>query len=258
MRHGGHLTVSAADLSQRDAPLEARDSTLHQRIVGDIEGKIVSGEWPVGFRIPFEVDLAKHYGCSRMTVNKVLTQLARAGLIARVKKSGSFVSQPQAQSAVLEINDIRKEVESLKLPYSFTLTNRVRRKATSADRMLLNVPAGASVLALTCLHLAGSKPFCLEERLISLDSVPVAATADFDKTTPGQWLLSQVPWSSAEHRIYAVASDADVSKALALPPATACLVIERRTWSGAGPVTQVRFTYPGDRHALVATFTPAS
>lgn len=250
--------MSAVDFSQMDVPVEARESTLHQRILGDIEGKIVSGEWPVGYRIPFEVDLAKHYGCSRMTVNKVLTQLARAGLIDRVKKSGSFVSQPQAQSAVLEINDIRKEVESLKLAYSFTLTRRVRRKATSADRVLLDVPAGASVLALTCLHLAGGKPFCLEERLISLDSVPGAETADFDKNTPGQWLLSQVPWSSAEHRIHAVASDADVSKALALPSATACLVIERRTWSGAGPVTQVRFTYPGDRHALVATFTPAS
>ena len=250
--------MSAVDLSQMDAPPEARESTLHQRIVGDIEGKIVSGEWPVGHRIPFEVDLAKHYGCSRMTVNKVLTQLARAGLIDRVKKSGSFVSRPQAQSAVLEINDIRKEVESLKLAYSFTLTRRVRRKATSADRVRLDVPAAASVLALSCLHLAGSRPFCIEERLISLDSVPDAEAADFDKTTPGQWLLSQVPWSSAEHRIFAVASDAETSASLAVPVGTACLVIERRTWSGAGPVTQVRFTYPGDRHALVATFTPAS
>lgn len=250
--------MSAVELSQMDAPLEDRESTLHQRIVGDIEGKIVSGEWPVGHRIPFEVDLAKHYGCSRMTVNKVLTQLARAGLIDRVKKSGSFVSRPQAQSAVLKINDIRKEVESLKLAYSFTLTRRVRRKATSADRVRLDVPPAASVLALTCLHLAGRKPFCLEERLISLDSVPGAEAADFDKTTPGQWLLSQVPWSSAEHRIFAVASEAETSASLAVPVGTACLVIERRTWSGAGPVTHVRFTYPGDRHALVATFTPAS
>lgn len=250
--------MSDVDSSRTDQPSDARDGTLHQRILGDIEGKIVSGEWPVGFRIPFEIDLAKQYGCSRMTVNKALTQLARAGLIDRVKKSGSFVSQPHAQSAVLEINDIRKEVESLKLPYGFATTSRVRRKATSADRVLLDVPPSAAVLELTCLHMAGNKPFCLEERLISLDSVPDAEAADFDKTTPGQWLLSQIPWSSAEHRIFAVASDAEVSKALAVPLETACLVIERRTWSGAGPVTQVRFTYPGDRHALVATFTPAS
>ncbi|MGG2473725.1 histidine utilization repressor, partial [Rhizobium sp. BR5] len=31
--------------------------TLHQRILSDIEGRIVSGEWPPGHRLPFEVDL---------------------------------------------------------------------------------------------------------------------------------------------------------------------------------------------------------
>jgi DNA-binding GntR family transcriptional regulator len=90
--------VVSGEASEReiDAP------TLHQKILGEIEGKIVSGEWPIGFRIPYEVDLAREYGVSRMTVNKVLTQLQRGGLIERVKKSGSFVSLPHTQSAVLQ------------------------------------------------------------------------------------------------------------------------------------------------------------
>lgn len=254
----GHRSVSDLISPQIDLQPEVKDTTLHQRILSEIEGKIMSGEWPVGHRIPFEVDLAKQYGCSRMTVNKVLTQLARAGLIERIKRSGSFVSQPHAQSAVLEINDIRKEVESLKLAYGFATTKRVRRKATSFDRVRLDVPASAAVLELTCLHRAGGKPFCLEERLISLDSVPEADHETFETMTPGQWLVQQIPWSSAEHRILAMAADSEIAAVLAIPVATACLVIERRTWSAAGPVTQVRFTYPGDRHALVATFTPAS
>ena len=51
-------------------------------ILGDIEGRIMSGEWAQGFRLPFEADLAAHYDCSRMTVNKVMTQLARNGSVA--------------------------------------------------------------------------------------------------------------------------------------------------------------------------------
>ncbi|MBW8787882.1 MAG: GntR family transcriptional regulator, partial [Rhizobium leguminosarum] len=47
---------------------QSRDPTLHQRILSDIEGRIVSGDWPPGHRIPFEVDLATQYDCSRMTV----------------------------------------------------------------------------------------------------------------------------------------------------------------------------------------------
>ena len=35
-----------------------KEATLHQRILSDIEGRIVSGEWPPGHRIPFELDLA--------------------------------------------------------------------------------------------------------------------------------------------------------------------------------------------------------
>lgn len=236
---------------------DAKEQTQHQRIRGDIEHKIVSGEWPVGFRIPFEVDLARHYGVSRMTVNKVLTQLARAGLVDRVKRSGTFVSQPQTQSAVLEIGDIRTEVESLKLAYHFQVIERKKRKASSADRLRLDIPSSASVIDITCLHRAGGRPFCLEERLISLDAVPEAEHASFAEMTPGQWLVRQVPWSSAEHRIHASAADPATAEALGVAPGTPCLVIERRTWSNGGPITQVKLTYPGDRHALTATFTPA-
>ena len=52
-----------------------------------------------------------------MTVSKVMTELANAKLIERRRKSGSFVLRPLAQSAVLEIQDMRAEVDALGLPY---------------------------------------------------------------------------------------------------------------------------------------------
>ena len=240
------------------ADVSSRAQTLHQRILGDIENSIVSGEWPPGHRLPFEVDLAAQYQCSRMTVNKVMTQLAKAGLIERRKKSGSFVTQPQAQSAVLEINDIEAEVHSLGLPYSFLLKRRDMRRANAADRRLLDVDADTDLLDLACIHLGGERQFCIEERLINLANVPEAATADFARTPPGQWLVRQVPWSTAEHRIRAVSASAAMAAMLGIPKGAACLVVERRTWSGLGPITQVRLTYPGDSHELVAHFTPSS
>ena len=235
-----------------------KDPTLHQRILRDIEGLIVSGEWSPGHRIPFEVDLASQYGVSRMTVNKVLTQLAKAGLVERRKRTGTFVRQPQAQSAVLEIHDIRKEVEQLNQAYRFEVKRRVERKVRNADRVLIDVPETGKLLDIVSLHWAGSAPFCVEQRYINLQVVPAASQAPFDTVTPGQWLLDQIPWSSAEHRVQAVAADRPIAGLLDVAEGTSCLVIERRTWSPQGPVTYVRFTYPGDRHALVARFTPSS
>lgn len=232
--------------------------TQHERILRDIEGRIVSGEWPPGQRIPFEVDLAAQYGVSRMTANKVLTQLAKAGLVERRKRSGSFVRQPRAQSAVLEIHDIRNEVEQLGQDYSFRVESRRERPARRTDRRWLELPAGGRLLDVVAVHFAGPEPFCVEERLISLDTVPAAADADFVERPPGQWLLEQVPWTSAEHRIQATEAGEGMARLLDVAPGTACLVIERRTWSPAGPVTYVRFTYPGRRHMLVARFTPQS
>lgn len=55
--------------------------SLHQRIRSDIEGRIHSGEWPPGYRLPFEHELMAQYSCSRMTANKVMSMLAESGAI---------------------------------------------------------------------------------------------------------------------------------------------------------------------------------
>lgn len=233
-----------------------RDTTLHQMILSEIEGRIVSGEWPPGFRLPFEVDLAEHYGCSRMTVNKVMTQLSKAGLIERHRKAGSFVTKPRAQSAILELHDIAAEVKSLGLPYAYTLITRKERPSNAEDRRLMELAGPTPMVELLAVHHAGGRPFCVEERRINAGVVPEAAQADFSTNPPSSWLIAQVPWSAAENRIQAAPASTEIARLLEQPKGTACLVIERRTWNHAGPVTFVRLNYPGGRHTLVARFTP--
>ncbi len=231
--------------------------SLYQRILGDIRDRILSGDWPPGHRIPFEHELSTAYSCSRMTVNKALSQLAKAGLIERRRRSGSFVRRPHLQSAVLEIHDIKAEVQALGLPYRYELAARRERKIGRADLALLDLVTPGAVLDLSCRHFAGVRPFCLEKRLISLAAVPEAADESFEEIAPGPWLVRRVPWSAAEHTIRAAGADPQTALALDVAEGTACLVIERRTWSAERPVTHVRLTYAGDSHALVARFTPS-
>lgn len=235
----------------------APEKTLHQRILDEIEGKILSGEWTPGTRIPYEMALATHYGCSRMTVNKVLTQLANSGLIERRRKAGTYVSQPRTHSAVLEVRDIRSEVEELGLPYRYTLKSREIRKASREERGWFNMEQVELLLHVTAVHDSGRLSFCHEDRLINLSAVPEAADARFEGVAPGEWLLGQIPWSTAEHRIQAAAASPDAAAALAIEPGTPCLVITRRTFSPAAVLTRVTLTYPGDRHELTARFSPA-
>jgi GntR family histidine utilization transcriptional repressor len=236
--------------------MNVRPASLHQRILDDISGRILSGAWPPGHRIPFEHELTEEYGCSRMTVNKALSELARAGLIERRRRSGSYVTRPRSQAAVLEIHDIRTEVEALGLPYQYQLVARKKRAASAAESDEFGLPANAPVIALECRHFAGEQAFCLEKRLINLSAVPDAAEESFADIAPGTWLIGHVPWSAAEHTIRAVAADARAAKALGIARGAACLIVERRTWSADEPVTFVRLTYAGESHALVAKFAP--
>lgn len=231
--------------------------SLHQRILDDIESRILSGEWQPGFRIPFEHELTEQYGCSRMTVNKALTQLAKAGMIERKRRSGSFVSKPQSQAAVLEIHDIRDEVEQLGQPYRYELTKSLTRKSTVADGKRLDIERNTPLIELSCRHYAGKRVFALEERIINLMAVPEAAQTDFGQQSPSPWLVAYVPWSNAQHAIRAVSADEKTAAILGIPAGSACLVIERQTWNAGQPVTYVKLTYSGDSHALIARFAPS-
>ena len=244
----GGLTTAAAG--------KAGVVSLHQRILSEIEARILSGEWRPGHRIPFEHELTTQYNCSRMTVNKVMTQLAKAGLIERRRRAGSFVTRPHSQSAVLAIQTPKAEVQALGLPYRHEVVRRGRRKSTPADRQRLGLAAPGPVLALLCRHFAGPRPFCYEERIINLAAVPEADRVDFAVVAPGTWLVERVPWSSAENRIKAIGADAAEAEALQVAVGTPCLVVERQTWSLDAPVTAVRLLYPGSDYELVARFAP--
>ena len=222
----------------------------------DLQERIASGDWGPGSRVPPEHELQTQYACSRMTVNKALSALAGAGLIIRKRRSGSFVAAPKSQQTILKIHDIKAEIIGNGQAYRFDILRREARRATAEDAARLGIRPGAAVLALQLLHLAGTKPFVHEERLLNLAVVPDAAQEDFRETPPGSWLLTVVPWTDAEHIIRAETAGAGIARLLEIDKAAACLVVERQTWQGGGTVTWVRLTYPGARHQFTSHFSP--
>ena len=234
--------------------------TLNHRIRSDIESRILSGEWGPGFRIPFEHELMEQYGCSRMTVNKVLTALAESGMIERRRRAGSFVARqpPHLEQVALEIPDIKVAVSERGHAYAYQLLERVHRKAKAATAEELELVGEGKLLAIRCLHLADGKPLALERRLINPAAVPETLAVDFGAHAPGSWLLQNVSWTRGQHRISAVAATADEAELLKVLAGTACLVIDRRTWRGEVPITWVRQMFLGDAYDLIARFAPGN
>jgi GntR family histidine utilization transcriptional repressor len=233
-----------------------RRTSVHRQIVEDIERHIVAGDWPPGTRIPSEIDLAERYGCSRMTVNKAMTSLASAGLVERRRKTGTVVAWPAARIAALEIRDPQREIEATGREYSYRFVDRSVLDAPPRSLPWPDLPDATGALRVRALHLAADRPFCFEDRLISIATVPAATAVDFAATPPSRWLLQAVPWTDAEHRISAAAADSALAAALDLPGGAPILVIDRQTWNAGSPVTRVRLAYPASSHALIARFSP--
>jgi GntR family histidine utilization transcriptional repressor len=229
---------------------------LHRRIREDIEARIMSGEWPPGHRVPFEHELMAQYGCSRMTVNKVLSALAGNGLITRRRRAGSVVAVPSTERAVLQIQDFALEASRADVAYRYDILRRRVETVDATAAQRTGLAAGAEILAVTTLHLMNEVPGAYEERLINLATVPEARKEAFAADPPGTWLLRRVPWTDAEHAVRAVGADRVRAKLLRIETGAPCLLLERRTWQAGALVTEACITYPGDRHHLVGRFSP--
>jgi GntR family transcriptional regulator len=89
------ITVATVD---RSSPLPA-----YFQVAQDLRRRIHEGEWGTGQRIAPEVDLAGHYGVSRVTVRQALAELAKDDLLERKRGSGTYV-RPGAQPIVYDLN----------------------------------------------------------------------------------------------------------------------------------------------------------
>lgn len=233
--------------------------TQHARIKAQILQRIVDGDWRPGHQLPKETALAESFGVSRMTMNKVLTQLSAEGYVVRRKKSGTFVARPRSQSAVMEITSIGDEVAALGRAYRWQLTGRGIRRLTGAERNLLGQLMGDDdgvFLCISGLHHSDGVPFCHEFRVINPRNCPEALEQDFAGCAPGQWMLQTIPWSNASHTVRAVGAGDREAGTLGLRPGAPCLEILRQTQTASGWLTRVRLLYPGDAHQLFAQFEP--
>lgn len=231
-------------------------TSIAARMTADIEDQIVSGAWAPGSRIPREHDFMEQYGCSRMTVSKVLGGIRARGMIVSRRRAGSFVAAPGADHPMLKIEDFAEQAERSGQACRHVVARRLTRPLRPAEAAELGLPAGAQVVDVRCLHELDGAPVAWERRLISVAAVPEVANETFAVAPPGAWLLRHVPWTEAEHVITAVNASVGLAARLALPRGAACLELHRRTWRQGALVTDVRLTYPGSRYRFSGRFSP--
>ena len=219
----------------------------------DVFRRIRAREWGPGALLPGEVDLAAEYGCARATVNRAMRELAADGIIERRRKAGSRVRPSPARAATFEIPLVRAEIEARGAAYGYRLLASAVEPAPPPLQERLGLGPGARMRHVECLHLADGAPFQLEDRWIHLAAVPRAEGADFSLSGPNEWLVAEVPYTTAEVRLSAVAASPRAAGLLGAAVGAPLFAADRTTWLGEDPVTSVRLLFaPG--HAMVALY----
>ncbi|WP_171235179.1 GntR family transcriptional regulator [Ruegeria sp. HKCCA6837] len=214
-----------------------------QDIRDEVINRIQTRVWPQGSLLPTELELAAEFGVARATVNRALRELAEQGIVTRKRKGGTRVVTTPVKQAKLPITVVRQTIEEMNAKYRYALVSRAQIDCPAWLQAKLNIPEGAQIVHLQCMHHADNRPFQFEERWINVSAVPQVVNEDFLNIGPNEWLLSEVPFSNAEIAFSAVPATAPLQEFLAVPPGTPLFQLERTTWFRNDPVTFVRMTF---------------
>ncbi len=215
----------------------------HQSIRQALLGRIQSGEWALGSRIPGETDLATEYGCARTTVNRALQALADEGLVVRKRKGGTRVCQTPVRQAKFEIPILREQVETAGSNYSHRLVCNKLKRPPPPVRSRLHIPAGGKAAHMQTIHYADSSPFAYEERWVNTQAVPEILTTPLGEISVNEWLVKMVPFSSGDVVFSAVSADEKIADALEIEVGAAIFVIDRTTWLDDAFITTMTLYY---------------
>jgi len=82
---------------------KARRVTLSAQIVEQMEDCIKDGVWPIGDKIPSEVELMETFGVSRNTVREAILALVYAGILQSYPGDGTYVLSDGRLGAALQL-----------------------------------------------------------------------------------------------------------------------------------------------------------
>jgi GntR family histidine utilization transcriptional repressor len=217
-----------------------------EEIRAEVLARIRSRAWPLGALIPGEEALAQEFGVARATVNRALSELARAGVLERKRKAGTRVVALPVRKASFDIPVIRAEVEARGEVYGLRLLRLEigRPPVPVVARLGQDL---AEMVHVETLHLASGRGFVVEDRWLNRAVLP-EPFPDFAAISANEWLVAQVSFASGDISFAAEAASGWEAEALGVAAGTAVFVTERCTWAPAHPITWVRLVHaPGYR-----------
>jgi GntR family transcriptional regulator len=232
-------------------------AALHQQVTEILRGRIRSGSFPPGSRVPSERSLAEELGVSRVTLRQALRTLELEGLLraeggARWVPADAGGAIEEGATGLVSFTDL---AEAHGRTPSARVLKLVTRPTDVDEAELLHLAPGALVHELVRLRSLDQIPILVDHSLVPAVLAPDLAELDFRTKSLYRALTEQ---GSAPMRAECAIESRQVQLAyaelLGLDASGPVLEIQQVTFGQAGQVVQWgRSVYRGDRYKFRAS-----
>jgi DNA-binding GntR family transcriptional regulator len=228
---------------------------IYRQLTEKCREELRKGSYRADQRFLSERELVGLYGISRVTANKVISNLVAEGLLVFRPGIGTFVAPPTNLSASLrEMESFTASAKLLGLRPStevlaFKTLGHAELPAGVAD--LLHLGARDKVYYVERLRLADGEPVILEFRWINAALIPRLRKKDLQGSLYALIGERKLKVDGEDHQIHARNLTADEARRLRVPTGAAALVVDGRGYTEhRKPIWYQVLLYRGDRYVL--------
>ncbi|MBO8200316.1 GntR family transcriptional regulator [Streptomyces smyrnaeus] len=211
---------------------------LYLRIRNELEARIRSGELPPGARLPTEAELQEAHGIGRATAQRVLHELAQAGLVERHRRRGTFVADGVRQENLLRF--VNPRLAGPEIPGRHEVHSAAVVRAAEVTPPVDGLPDDTPVN-----HLVRRKfdlqdnPLAIEYATVPFALAPRLLDADLAHLTMIPYFREHgVPIATSRMYLDPVLLDEPTAELLACEPGTPILRQRRLTWLENGELAE--------------------
>ena len=228
--------------------------TLRDRAVAHLEGRITSGEWAAGDRLPPERDLCLELGISRATLRQALADLDDRGLVTRHQGRGTFVARPRVQQDLDRFFSLGEALRARGLALASRVLSAGLVDAGDSLADDLGVRPGDPLVRVRRLRSVAGEPFTLEDTHLPASLFPGLEARDLGGRSLYDVLAEDYGCvvATAEETLEPVVLAPAEAALLGVPRRSPALLVRRVTSDRGGRrVEHVQALVRGDRARLL-------
>lgn len=223
-----------------------------------VKKRLLDGTYPLGSKIPSEMELSKEFNVHRLTVRHALLLLVQEGYLKRFRKRGTFVAKQAKEFLGVEFKgffaNLLNEADKFK-PKKVEISSQIPPEMV-ADLFHLN-PKQDKVTVIKRLRFLGKTPGSLTISYLPKDIGKAIQKKDLYKMSLIKIFKEKlnIPLGEAFQIIEPSLADKYIAEALKIPLGAPILLIQRTFFKTDGtPFDFVQSFYRGDKFRFFVRF----